>query len=62
MSLDFKTHVQRHRSIKAQAAEMEFAARYHIDIHYDEDPVYYKNLSDKLQEILASLRKTGKKK
>jgi type I restriction enzyme R subunit len=52
MSLDFKTHVQRHRSIKAQAAEMEFAARYHIDIHYDEDPVFYKNLSDKLQEIL----------
>jgi type I restriction enzyme R subunit len=53
MSLDFKTHVQRHRSIKTQAAEMEFAARHHIDIHYDEDPVYYKNLSDKLQEILT---------
>ena len=55
MSLDFKTHVQRHRSIKAQAAEMEFAARYHIDIHIDEDPVYYKNLSDRLIEILESL-------
>ena len=54
MSLDFKTHVQRHRSIKAQAAEMEFAARHHISIHYEEDPVYYKNLSEKLTEILES--------
>jgi hypothetical protein len=55
LSLDFKTHVQRHRSIKAQAAEMEFAARHHISIHYDEDPVYYKNLSERLTEILESL-------
>ncbi|MEG4584719.1 HsdR family type I site-specific deoxyribonuclease [Microcoleus sp. MOSTC5] len=62
MSLDFKTHIQRHRSIKAQAAEMEFAARYHIDIHYDEDPVYYKNLSDKLQEILASFAENWQEK
>jgi type I restriction enzyme R subunit len=55
MSLDFKTHVQRHRSIKAQAAEMEFAARHHISVNYEEDPVYYKNLSEKLTEILESL-------
>lgn len=55
MSLDFKTHVQRHRSIKTQAAEMEFAARHHISIHYDEDPIYYKNLSERLAEILESL-------
>jgi type I restriction enzyme R subunit len=55
LSLDFKTHVQRHRSIKAQAAEMEFAARHHISIHFDEDPVYYKNLSERLTEILESL-------
>jgi type I restriction enzyme R subunit len=62
MSLDFKTHVQRHRSIKAQAAEMEFAARHHISIHYDEDPVYYKKLSDQLQEILASLAENWQEK
>ncbi|MEH2295924.1 type I restriction endonuclease subunit R [Nostoc sp.] len=55
MSLDFKIHVQRHRSIKAQAAEMEFAARHHISVNYEEDPVYYKNLSEKLTEILESL-------
>ncbi|WYL93078.1 MAG: HsdR family type I site-specific deoxyribonuclease [Gloeotrichia echinulata IR180] len=55
MSLDFKTHVQRHRSLKAQAAEMEFAARHYITINYEEDPVYYKNLSERLTEILESL-------
>ena len=55
MALDFKTHVQRHRSIKTQAAEMEFAAKYYINIHIDEDPVYYNNLSDRLTEILESL-------
>lgn len=55
LSLDFKNHVQRHRSLKAQAAEMEFAAKYYIDIHIDEDPIYYKNLSDRLTEILESL-------
>ena len=55
MSLDFKSHVQRHCSTKAQAAEMEFAARYYINTHIDEDPVYYKNLSDRLTEILESL-------
>lgn len=55
MVLDFKQHVQRHRSVRAQAAEMEFAARHHISIHEEEDPVYYKQLSDRLKEILRSL-------
>ncbi|QIR40296.1 type I restriction endonuclease subunit R [Tolypothrix sp. PCC 7910] len=55
MSLDFKTHVQRHRSIKAQAAEMEFAARHYINVNYEENPVYYRNLSERLTEILESL-------
>lgn len=54
MALDFKQHVQRHRSVRAQAAEMEFAARYHISLHEQEDPVYYKGLSDRLEEILKA--------
>ncbi len=33
---------------------MEFAAKHHINIHYDEDPVYYKNLSEKLTEIITA--------
>jgi type I restriction enzyme R subunit len=55
MALDFKQHVQRHRSVRTQAAEMEFAARHHITVHEEEDPVYFKKLSDRLEEILESL-------
>jgi type I restriction enzyme R subunit len=31
---------------------MEHAARHHIRQHYQEDPVYYQKLSDRLEEIL----------
>ena len=31
---------------------MEHAARYHIGVHFDEDPAYYKKLSERLEEIL----------
>jgi type I restriction enzyme, R subunit len=55
MSLDFKQHVQRHRSVRAQAAEMEFAIRHHVSVHEEEDPVYFKTLSDRLEEILVAL-------
>ena len=54
LSLDFTQHVQRHRSVKAQAAEMEYAARYYITEHFEEDPVYHQNLSDRLSEILQT--------
>ena len=37
----------RHRRV------MEHAARYHITTHLDEDPVYYKGLSKRLEQILA---------
>ncbi len=54
LSMDFHTHVQRHRSPKAQAAEMEYAARDYISIHYPEDPVFYQDLSEKLETILEN--------
>ena len=49
---DFEEAVGRHQSKRAQASEMEHAARYHIRKHLNEDPVYYKRLSEKLEEIL----------
>jgi type I restriction enzyme R subunit len=54
LSLDFKAHVQRHRSTKAQAAEMEYAARHHISVQIEEDPVYYQKLSERLDQILQT--------
>jgi type I restriction enzyme, R subunit len=55
LSLDFKQHVQKHRSLRAQAAEMEFALRHHISVHEEEDPTFYRNLSDRLQEIITRI-------
>ena len=42
-------------SDRAQASEMEHAARYYIRTHLDEDPVYYAKLSERIDEILDRL-------
>ena len=52
LSLDFKNHVQSHRSSRTRAAEIESAARYHIYTHIEEDPIYYKKLSERLEKVL----------
>ncbi len=35
---------------------MEYALRYHIRKHFDEDPAHYTKLSEKLDQILAALK------
>ncbi|WP_292759275.1 HsdR family type I site-specific deoxyribonuclease [Nostoc sp. NOS(2021)] len=55
LDLDFEQRVQQRHSVQTRAAEMEHAIRYHIRTHLDDDPVYYRNLSDKLEEILQRL-------
>jgi type I restriction enzyme R subunit len=54
LAANFEEHVAGIRSPRAQAAEMEFAARHHIRRHYQEDPVYYQKLSERLEEILQA--------
>lgn len=49
---DFDRAVDEHESDRSKASDMEHAARFHISRHYQEDPVYYKKLSERLQEIL----------
>ncbi|MCA8978266.1 MAG: type I restriction endonuclease subunit R, partial [Planctomycetes bacterium] len=51
-SADFGSHVDKERSPRAKASEMEHALRYHLRKHFDEDPVRYKKLSDRLKDIL----------
>ncbi|MEH2199650.1 type I restriction endonuclease subunit R [Nostoc sp.] len=55
LDLDFEQRVQQRHSVQTRAAEMEHAIRYHIRTNLDDDPVYYRNLSDKLEEILQRL-------
>jgi len=52
---DFSKHVERQRSPRAKASEMEHAIRYHIRQHLDEDPVHYAKLSERLEELLEKL-------
>jgi type I restriction enzyme R subunit len=52
---DFDTHVARAASDRAKASEMEHAIRSHIRKHVDEDPVLYRKLSERLNEILKTL-------
>jgi len=53
---EFDTVVERHVSSRAKASEMEHALRYHITVHLNEDPVYYRKLSEKLEEILKAFK------
>jgi len=52
LDADFESAVDAHASDRAKASEMEHAARYHISVHFREDPAYYKKLSERLEEIL----------
>lgn len=54
LSDDFIAHVQKHASgdPEAKASEMEHAIRKHCTVHFDEDPAFYKRLSEKLEKLI----------
>ena len=51
----FHKHVNEMGSNRAKASEMEHALRHHVRDHVDEDPVYYRRLSERVDEILDRL-------
>jgi type I restriction enzyme R subunit len=54
LSDDFLAHVQKHSKgdAEAKASEMEHAIRKHCTVHFDEDPAFYKRLSEKLEKLI----------
>jgi type I restriction enzyme R subunit len=52
---EFDTHLSRTVNGRAKASEMEHAIRSHIRKHTDEDPVLYRKLSERLNDILRTL-------
>lgn len=52
-SADFQRQVAAMAGPRARASEMEHAIRHHISVHFDEDPVAYRRLSERLEQILA---------
>jgi len=55
---DFLEQVQKHAKgdPKAKASEMEHALRKHCTVHFDEDPAFYKRLSEKLEALIQQHR------
>ncbi|MBE0499987.1 MAG: type I restriction endonuclease subunit R [Desulfuromonadales bacterium] len=55
---DFIANVQKHSqgSAEAKASEMEHAIRKHCTVHFDEDPAFYKRLSEKLEKLILDHR------
>jgi len=51
---DFIANVQKHAQgdPEAKASEMEHAIRKHCTVHFDEDPAFYKRLSEKLEKLI----------
>lgn len=52
---EFDTHLACTANDRAKASEMEHAIRSHIRKHVDEDPVLYRKLSERLNDILKTL-------
>ncbi|WP_328994413.1 type I restriction endonuclease subunit R [Pseudomonas aeruginosa] len=52
---DFEKQLSRSVNDRAKASEMEHAIRSHIRKHADEDPVLFRKLSERLNELLKSL-------
>jgi type I restriction enzyme, R subunit len=56
LAADFKEKLKEHKSPRAKASEIEHAIRQHIKMNLDEDPEYYKSLSERLQKIIEQHR------
>lgn len=56
LSPDFLAHVRKHAGgdPEAKASEMEHAIRKHCTVHFDEDPAFYKRMSDKLEHLIQA--------
>ncbi len=53
---NFEEEVNKNRSKRSQASEMEHAIRKNCKVMLNSDPVYYKKISEKLEEILKRFK------
>lgn len=56
LSDDFLAQVKKHAQgdPESKASEMEHAIRKHCTVHFDEDPGFYKRLSEKLEKLIQA--------
>ena len=55
---DLKERLGRYKSDRSRASEMVNAIKHHIKVNFDDDPEYFKSLSERLEDII---RKHGEK-
>ena len=53
-SSNFIKELEKNKTAKSQASEMEHATRKHIKVNLADDPVFYKTMSEKLDSIIKS--------
>lgn len=56
LSPNFVQQLDKNMTPQAKASEMEHAIRKHCKIHFDEDPVLYESLSEKLEALIQKYR------
>jgi len=49
---NYKEELNKHKSTRSRASEIENAIKHHIKISIDGDPEYYKKLSERLEDII----------
>ena len=52
LSGDYKEQLNQYKSSRTRASEIENAIKHHIKINMDDDPEYYKTLSERLEGII----------
>ncbi|MDC3394406.1 type I restriction endonuclease subunit R [Planktomarina temperata] len=52
LATDFQDELDKHKSPRSKAAEIEHAIKHHIKIKIDDDPEYYKTLSERLEDLI----------
>jgi type I restriction enzyme R subunit len=53
---NFKEELSKHKSARSRASEIENALRHQIRIKIDENPEFYKSLSEKLEDLIRKYR------
>lgn len=53
---EFLARVDGRPTKQSQGSDMAGAARAHIDLHFNEDPAYYKRLSERLEQVLDGFK------
>lgn len=56
LSPNFVQQLDKNTTPRAKASEMEHAIRKHCKVHFDEDPVLYESLSEKLEALIQKYK------